>query len=477
MTEYVIKGVAPVALAQYFEEISAIPRASGNESGIADYLVSFAKAHGFFCYRDETNNVFMKKPASAGKENAAPLLLQAHTDMVAEKNAGIKHDFEKDGIRLVQEGNILRADGTTLGADDGFGVAAILTLLASNEEHPALECLFTSSEETGMDGVIAFDYSHISSRTLLNFDSGVEQEILCGCCGGIRTDLCVDMTRKESAASGLRVKVTGLCGGHSGEDIHRGRGNALTVMASLLHAVREVCELRIAEVNGGDKSNAIPRECEAVIFAADENAARAAIERVAGEWKAQTVAEDSALEITVEAAACTATFDVADTDRILVLLSTTGGVMAWHPDMKDMPYTSRNVASVRTGDTCVCVVVSHRSFSMPEIEKSAAELAARAESIGGSSHEHNGYPGWESPLSSPLATAWQEAYTAVTGKHAHTAVVHAGLECGMIADHLPGLTAISVGPNIYDLHTPAERMELDSFTRFYATLIAFLKKA
>ena len=476
--KYIIKGVTPQTLSHYFEEVSAIPRASGNEKGIADYLVQFAEEHGLSCYRDETNNVFIKKPASAGKEESAPLLLQAHTDMVAEKNANVKHDFAREGIRLVQEGNILRADGTTLGADDGYGVAMILTVLAECEEHPALECLFTSSEETGMDGVVAFDYSRISSRKLLNLDCGGEQEIICGCCGGVRTDLHLRAAGEKLAGEGLCVKVSGLCGGHSGEDIHKGRANALSMMSALLESVRAVCELRLVEVSGGDKSNAIPRECTATVWASDAEKAVAALESKAAEMKnALKSPEDAAMSVTVDKVAIDNAYSVQSTDRVLQLLAITGGVMAWHPELENMPYTSRNVASVRTNEVGVCVVVSHRSFSMEEIEKSATELTELVRGIGGSAYAHNQYPGWESPLSSPFATAWQEAYTRVTGNTAHTAVVHAGLECGMIADHLPGLTAISVGPNIYDMHTPAERMELDSFERFYATLLEFLKNA
>jgi len=338
--------------------------------------------------------------------------------------------------------------------------------------------LFTSSEETGMDGVMAFDYSHITSRKLLNLDCGGEQEIICGCCGGIRTDLHLRLTREKCQGEGLTLKLGGLCGGHSGEDIHKGRANALTLTAKLLEAARAAGEVRLVEVSGGDKSNAIPRECVATLWTDRDDAVTAAIEKAAAELKQTLQApECDTFEISLQPVTVKEAYSVQDTERFLRLLSLKGGVMAWHPELENMPYTSRNVASVRTNEVGVCVVVSHRSFAMEEIEKSAGELTQIVQELGGSVYAHNQYPGWESPLSSPFATAWQEAYTRVTGKTAHTAVVHAGLECGMIADHLPGLTAISVGPNIYDMHTPAERMELDSFERFYATLLDFLKNA
>ena len=186
---YLFSDVSPKTPLRYFEEISAIPRASGNEAGMANYLVDFAQEKGFFCYRDAANNVLIKKPATKGREKEPTVILQAHTDMVAEKNAGVVHDFEKDGIRLVREGDILHADGTTLGADDGYGVSMILAVLTECEDHPALECLFTSSEETGMDGALAFDYSKLSGRILLNLDGGEEDLLTCGCCGGFRLQL------------------------------------------------------------------------------------------------------------------------------------------------------------------------------------------------------------------------------------------------------------------------------------------------
>lgn len=473
--KYLLQDVAPQTPLRFFEEISAIPRASGNEAGVADYLVAFAKAHGLDHYRDAANNVLIKAPATVGREGKPAVILQAHTDMVAEKNAGVVHDFEKDGIRLVREGDILHADGTTLGADDGYGVSMILGVLEECNSHPALECLFTSSEETGMDGALAFDYSQLSARLLLNLDGGEEDLLTCGCCGGLRSDLHLPVTVTQDSADGLRITLDGLCGGHSGEDIHKGRANALALMSELLLAVRELGGLRIAALHGGDKSNAIPRDCMALIATADVARATEVLHEKAAQIKARLVADDAAFTVRVVPAQATALCTAADTDRMLQLLSTAGGVMEWHGEIKGLPYTSRNVASVRLGGGECLVVVSHRSFDFAKVEQSGKEIEARVAHVGGSVHHHNAYPGWDSPVSSPLIEKWRRAYEGLTGTPLHVNAVHAGLECGLFAGNLPGLSAISLGCNIKDLHTPAERMELSSYARIYRVLAEFLK--
>ena len=222
----IIRGVKNEAPFKYFEEISKIPRASGNEAEIANYLVEFAKNLGLSYYKDDANNVLIVKNASAGRENDEPIMLQAHTDMVAEKNVATVHDFKSDPIKLIQEGNVLRADGTTLGADDGFGVAIIMAMLAEKEiSTPKVECLFTSSEEIGLVGASKFDYSKIESRRIINLDSAEEDTVIIGCCGGIRTELTLPVTFENGNFKGYKLTIGGLCGGHSGEDIDKGRLN------------------------------------------------------------------------------------------------------------------------------------------------------------------------------------------------------------------------------------------------------------
>ncbi|MBQ8718097.1 MAG: M20/M25/M40 family metallo-hydrolase, partial [Clostridia bacterium] len=257
------KTLSPAPVMCHFAAVSNIPRGSGNEAGVADYLVAFAHARGLACYRDTTNNVLIKAPATPGYENAPALLLQGHTDMVCEKNADTVHDFENDPIRLMLDGEYLRADGTTLGGDNGIAVAYMLALLESTDlPHPALECLFTAGEEVGMDGAIAFDYSQIQAKHMINLDSEAEEQITVGCAGGVRSDLTLPVTRRarEDGETYLRVSLRGLCGGHSGEDINRGRSGANALLVRLLSTLLRDVTFDLVRVDGGSKDNAIPRE-------------------------------------------------------------------------------------------------------------------------------------------------------------------------------------------------------------------------
>lgn len=472
--DYMLKDMTPNLPFRFFEQIARIPRPSGHEEGIADYLCTFAAQNGLFCYRDAKNNVLIKKPASAGREGEAPLLLQAHTDMVAEKNANVTHDFLRDPIRLVREGDLLRADGTTLGADDGAGVAMMLALLCEAPSHPALECLFTTSEEVGLEGAAAFDYSKISARRLVNLDGNEENVIVTGCCGGLRTDVRMSITTETVKGEGLLLRVSGLCGGHSGEDIDKGRGNALTLMAEWLSALFGKITFHISSLCGGDKDNAIPRECTAEILPGELDTAQALLIARAKELKPLcTASEDAALTFTVERVEVTQAISVQETEQALYLLSSRGGVLARRAD--GTPHTSRNIASVRTEEGQMRLTVSTRSYEAGEIEKWRHEMESRATNVGAEVAHRGAYPGWESAPDSALADCWKAAMRAISGKEPQTVVIHAGLECGLISDHLPGLIAISMGPNAKYLHTPAECMELSSFSRFYRALLLLLQ--
>lgn len=271
---FVIQGREPLSVFHFFEEISAIPRPSYHESGIADYLVSFAKARGLECYRDATNNVLIKKPSTMGKENIPAVLFQGHTDMVCEKNADVEHDFLTDPLKLYVDGKMLRAKGTTLGADNGIAVATMLALLDGEiPEHPAMECLFTTAEEVGLDGANNFDYRLISARRLVNMDSEALGRITAGCAGGLRSDIALPCRVKNFAGRAIRVSVSGLMGGHSGENINSGRANANKLMGRLLAALYGEQKFALVSLSGGSKDNAIPRECEAILAVCDADAA------------------------------------------------------------------------------------------------------------------------------------------------------------------------------------------------------------
>ncbi|MBO5355600.1 MAG: beta-Ala-His dipeptidase [Clostridia bacterium] len=461
--------------ARFFEEISAIPRVSYHEEGIADYLVEFATARGLAVYRDASHNVLIKKQGTVGRENEQPLLLQAHTDMVAELAFGAIHNFETEGLELQRKGNILSAKGTTLGADDGFGVALMLAALESAESHPPLECLFTAAEEVGLVGATAFDYGRISATRMINFDSAEEHLVITGCCGGVRTGITVPVCFEDIKAQGIEIALHGLCGGHSGEDIHRGRANALCVMGAILKKLRKLTPFRVVSMHGGDKDNAIPRDCVAVVVPDDMGAAVDFFSNSEALLQALvTSPDDSKRSLDVRAITVEQALPHTDTEWLLKVLGVRNGVLQTRAD--GSPQTSRNLARVRFLADKVDFAFSSRSPDEKCLNECKEELEALASSIGGSVSHHGQYPGWESEADSPVSLLWQSCYRAVTGREISSTVIHAGLESGLISARISGLDVIAVGCNIYDLHTPAERMELDSFERIYQTLLAFLKK-
>ena len=298
--EQIIQGRRPASVFRYFEQISAIPRGSHNESGIADYLVAFAKERGLEYYRDSLHNVLIKSPATDGQEKRPPLLFQGHTDMVCEKNSDVEHDFFSDPLSLFVDGKLLRARGTTLGADNGIAVAIMLALLDGEvAEHPAFECLFTTAEETGLNGAQNFDYGLIKSRTMINMDSEELGVVTCGCAGGLRSDLTLHCATTPFAGQALRVRIGGLMGGHSGADVNTGRANANKLMGRLLAALLPSCDARIVSIAGGSKDNAIPRECEVVLAVADVDAATDILTGTANEIARELIKEDRGFTVTV----------------------------------------------------------------------------------------------------------------------------------------------------------------------------------
>jgi len=470
-----IRGVKNERPFYYFEQISKIPRASRNERAIADYLVGFAQERGLSCYRDEVNNVLIVKNATQGRENDPSIMLQAHTDMVTEKNVGTAHCFDTDPIELVQEGNILHAKGTTLGADDGFGVAIMLSVLESNEiSHPYLECLFTASEEVGLEGASAFDYSKIKSRRMINLDSAEEDTIIIGCCGGIRTEVTVPVTFEKGEFEGYRIVVGGLCGGHSGEDINKGRLNAHVVMGKILSKLYADNKFRISYISGGDKDNAIPRECECIIALKGDldlswmkSFARELLE----------AREDGNLYVNIEKTNTPSVNSLNDTEKILNILSVRNGVLYFRTVPPILPETSRNLARIRTNDNDVSIGFSSRSYLEKRLDESICELDGLATKVGGTTYHHERYPGWASDKDIALVKNWQEAFFKVSGKKTEPTLIHAGLECGLMSKELEGLEAISVGCNVHDLHTPQETMEIASLDRIYDTMVEFLKNS
>lgn len=477
--EYVIKGRRPTAVFRFFEEISAIPRASYHEAAVADYLERFAGERGLFCYRDAQNNVLIKAPASRGREGTAPILLQGHTDMVCEKNADVEHDFSKDPIKLWIDGNLLRAEGTTLGADNGIAVAIMLALLDGEiDEHPAYECLFTTAEEVGLDGAREFDYSRIDAKRLINLDSETLGKVTCGCAGGVRSDLTLTYTPEVCANNALRISVTGLMGGHSGDNINCGRANANKLMGRLLAGLSHVMTVQLASLEGGSKDNAIPRECEAVIAVADPDRASDLLTELAEAICSELGRDDAGCRITVEDTETPDTvLSASDTLRaIAVLTVSANGVLEMSRDVAGLVEYSRNLGVVHTDGGEMVFTFSSRSSVESRIDAAETEMELLGKTTGCTVEHRGRYPGWSWAPISPLRDAYVAAYREVTGKDAKVGAIHAGLECGIIFANCPEMDIISIGPTLHDIHSPAEVMDLDDAEIFWDTLAALIRR-
>ena len=461
----------------YFYKISAIPRPSGKEERIADYLENFARTRGLSVYRDASNNVLVRKPASAGYESAPAVLLQGHTDMVCEKNAVTEHDFDTDGIRIIREGDFLRADGTTLGADNGYAVAAMLSLLSDDTAvHPPLECLFTTAEETGLEGMQNFDKSLLSARIMLNLDSDCEKVGTASCAGGVRTDFTRHPAVVPCGGTALRLTVSGLKGGHSGVDIAAGRGNALKICARLYAAAKNVSTLHMIAMEGGNKDNAIPREC-AVLFTADDPAAvETAIRAEEARIRANLVQEDAGFTVSVEAeqSGGSALSD-ADADALLALIRLLPcGPLAMSRNVAGLVQTSSNTAIVRANVNGIAVTASSRSSVEAELDDLCAVLDTAAAVTGFENLHYARYPGWDFTVNSRLQRVYLDTYRSLFGTDARIIGCHAGLECGLMSQAVPDMDMLSIGPDMHDIHTPNERLSVSSAERVYRLLCAIL---
>lgn len=474
----VIKDFKYEGLMKYFEEISAIPRASYKEERIADYLCEFAKARGLSYYRDEVNNVLINAPATAGMENAPAILLQGHTDMVCEKNEGVEHDFDNDGLELYEDNGWIRARGTTLGADNGVAVAVMLYVLDGGvERHGDVQCLFTASEEVGLDGAKSFDYTKIFARRMINMDSADEELIIAGCAGGMRSTLSFDVKSEEIVAPTLvKITVKGLMGGHSGEDIDKGRANANKLMARALYAILDDKSVgaRVVSVHGGSKDNAIPRECEAVVSVSDLARFECVFSGIASALKEGISSYDANISVTYAKTGENVRVNAPDAETaeklVRFVVAVPNGIFEMNYNVKGIVEWSRNLGIVAlSADEADCVFAARSSFDS-RIDASGAQLDALASLLGASVRHYNRYPGWNYAEVSALREAWESACESELHTKPETLVIHAGLECGFIKQAVPDMDIISCGPVIFDLHSPDERLDKKSFERFYSVV-------
>lgn len=480
--DYKITGYKPEKLFHFFEEISAIPRGSANEKAISDYLVAFAKERNLWYHQDALFNVIIKKPASAGSEEKPAVMLQGHTDMVCEKLAGVAHDFAVDPLDLIVKDGVLSANGTTLGGDNGAAVACMLTILDDNTlVHPALECVFTTQEEIGLNGAEALDKTLLSARTMINLDSEDEGVATVSCAGGLRFNLTRPIKRNEKEGILLHLEVTGLLGGHSGTDINKEHQNANLLMARMINHLFHNTDTLLVDFHGGTKDNAIPRETSATLFYPDEAAAKnaeALALTLASDFSAEICPYEPAFQFLVNTEKGHA--DVISREDgaafITAMCLAPNGVQFRNMNLDGFTVTSLNLGIAATDETSASLVFAPRSSVATLMSALKEKLSLLAETFGFAVSMHGEYPGWSFAEVSPIRDVFVESYRELFHDELKIEAIHAGLECGLFSDAIPGLDAIAVGPTIRGCHTPDEHLPLDSFERFYALLTDVLKK-
>ncbi len=478
-----LTSLEPRVVWAIFDEITKVPRPSKNEGRIVAWLQEFARRHGLRQRTDDVGNVVIRRPASPGMEGRPTVVLQNHVDMVCERDSDVQHDFDRDPIETyVTDDGWVRARGTTLGADNGMGMALALALLIDPEAAlPPLEALFTVDEETGLTGAFNLGPDMISGRYLINLDSEDEGEVFIGCAGGIDTLARFDCPM-EAAPEDHRffeVVVSGLLGGHSGDDIEKGRGNSNKILARLLW-VRTPTALRIASIDGGNLRNAIPREARAVVGVPETgvNEFSRLVEGFDADIAGELAHSDPEVSVSISPVAAPARVIEADTARRLVsaLVGVANGPLAMSFSVPGLVETSSNLASVKMQDGQIEVTTSQRS-SLESGKRAAAAAVEAVFSLAGARVEHSdGYPGWAPNPDSHLLEVTKEAYADLFGGPIKVRAIHAGLECGLFLEKYPGLDMISTGPTILGAHSPNERLKIDTVEKTWRLLLEILRR-
>lgn len=457
-----------------FKEITRIPRESGHEEKIVEYLVNFAKEHGLEYKTDDVNNVVITRPASKGYEDRSTIVLQGHTDMVCEKNAGVEHDFAKDPIRYVIEDGWMIAKDTTLGADCGIGVAAQLAALIDPAPCGKIECLFTSSEETGMDGAFGLKPGFITGKTLINLDSEDEGELFIGCAGGLDTTAVFNYIPEPLPADAkcFSVRIFNGVGGHSGDDINKGRANAVQLLARFLNDCLSSAafKLSLCCIDGGNKRNAIARESSATVaLTGDEAAFKSDWDSFSADVKGEYSVTEPDLSFALESVPAPAfTFDTDSAMRIVRgLYAAPHGVLAMSADIPGLVETSTNLASVKMLEGNKVRVGTSQRSSITSARRAAAAKVEASFLLAGAEVTHEGeYPGWKPTLDSEILRRSVASYKKLFGVEPAVKAIHAGLECGLFLEIYPDLDMISFGPTLRGVHAPGERLDLASLDKF-----------
>lgn len=475
----VLNGLNPSLVFKYFEEISQIPRGSKNEKEISNFLYKFAKDLNLEVIQDEHLNIIIRKPATKGYENCPGVILQGHMDMVCEKNKDVDHDFEKDPIDLRIIDDMIYANGTTLGADNGIAVAMSMAVLASNDlAHPALEVLITSDEEAGMTGAMNLDGELLKGKYIINLDSEEEGYLLVSCAGGNRSYVTLPLTYKpvDENKQALLVEVKGLLGGHSGMDIIKQRANSNVVMGRVLNLLDINYDL--VEVNGGSKNNAIPRECESKVVV-DKNqvdAFKASLSKIEEILKNEFRTTDPGLKIVVEEASADKVLtDECKSKALLLLNLIPNGIQTQSMDIEGLVESSTNLGVVKTSEDKMSFESAVRSSVATLRESINDKTKLLANSVGANIEITDGYPAWEYVKDSKLEHICIDVYEKLTGKKPVITAIHAGLECGLLLSKMNGAEAISMGPNMFEVHTPNEHVSISSIKNVWDYLVKVLE--
>lgn len=479
-----MKNLQPSVLWNFFHQITQIPRPSKKEERILDFLKKTATDHALAYEQDKAGNLVIRKAATPGYENHPAVILQSHVDMVCEKNADTEFNFDTDAIQAYIDGDWIKARGTTLGADNGIGVAMALSVLTATDlSHPAIECLFTVDEETGLTGAFALEPGLLKGEVLINLDSEDDGEIFIGCAGGIGTKAGFEF-QKEGAPAGLfafTVAVSGLKGGHSGGDIHLGLANALKLLAGYLGNLKAQMPVRLAALQGGNLHNAIPREASAVVAVpyAEKETIRVLLNMYLADTEVKYKETEPGLKITLSSTEVPDSFiDQHTTDRLIDALNACPhGVIAMSTDMPGLVETSTNLASVKMVDNRINIVTSQRSMGEAGKKEIAAAVYKVWKDAGAEVEQNDGYPGWKPNLDSRILTITREAYTTLFGQDPAIKAIHAGLECGLFLEKYPQLDMVSVGPQMYGVHSPDEKLSISSTQKSWAWLVEILKNS
>ena len=469
-------NLEPKAVFDWFYKLNQIPRCSGNEKRVSDFLVNFAKERNLEVIQDELYNVIIKKPASKGYENSIPVIIQGHMDMVCVKSDDSNHNFDTDPIQMIVDGDYIKANNTTLGADNGIAVAYALAILDGNYAHPPLEILITTQEETGMDGASALKKGMLNGKRLINIDSEEEGVFLVSCAGGTNLKIDFDIEEEEFVGTGLDISISGLNGGHSGIEIVKQRANANKILARVLNEIRKHTDMRIVDISGGIKHNAIPSNAIAKILIKNTDNIEEIMNSIFNNIKKEYEIEDKNMLLDIKSSSYSKAFNKNLTDNYIdYFMLVPDGVVAMSKGIDGLVQTSLNNAIVLKENNILRITTSVRSSIESQIDMIIENIRILSKKVGAKLEQKSRYPAWQYEQNSKLRDISLSTYKQCFEKDATYTAIHAGLECGLLKNILPDCDMISYGPNIYDVHSPREKISISSTKNMWEFTIKLLE--